>query len=526
MEHSWIVLLPPVFVLTCAAFTHNVIISLILGIISSALIATHFAPLETILLIKDTLILQASNIDSLCLFAFLIILGFIIEMMTHSGGITAYTEILQRYVKNKRGAQVTALLLALIFFIDDVMNALTVGAIMRPITDSMRIPRAKLAFLINSVVAPLCVIIPASTWVAMTLGQLQESKISERIVDQPVIFADPLYVYVATIPFLFYALFIIFSAWFIVWRNIGFGSMRQQELIAEETGNVFGGKPPRHEKTLVQHGKGSVSGFFIPIGTFIISVLVFLFYSGNASIMGGTNSLMIALQKANPFLSLFMASTVAMIVSIIYFIIKKQLDFRDLKNNVFHGFMLTKDSILILFFSYTFAWLLTKNLDAGNYLAYSVEGILPLFILPLAIFLISSAIVASIGSSWGTILIVLPITVSMLTALTDGTAPLALAIIPQFYATIGAIIAGSIAGAHFSPITDATVMASMATGCYHMDHVQTQITYATPAFIGTCVSYLVIALLGNFPTLITYGIALFSGLIVTSGILLYRNQNK
>lgn len=118
------------------------------------------------------------------------------------------------------------------------------------------------------------------------------------------------------------------------------------------------------------------------------------------------------------------------------------------------------------------------------------------------------------------------ITISMLAALTEGTAPLALALVPQFYATIGAIIAGSIAGAHFSPITDATVMASMATGSYHIDHVQTQIAYSIPAFIGTCVSYIVIALLGNFPTLITYGVSLLVGLAVTIGILLYRNQNK
>lgn len=526
MENSWIVLLPPVFVLLCAAFTHNVIISLILGIGSAALIATNFTPLSTLLLIKDTFILKASDFNSLYLFGFLIILGFIIEMMTHSGGITAYTHILRRYVKNKRDAQVTSLLLSIIFFIDDVMNALTIGAIMRPITDSMNIPRAKLAFLINSVVAPLCVIIPASTWVAMILGQLQESGVSDRLADKPVIYADPLYTYFSTIPFIFYALFIIFTAWFVVWKNIGFGLMRQQEIIADETGNVFGGKPPRHEKPIVQHSKGTVAGFFIPIGTFILSMITFLFYSGNAAIMGGTNTLLIALQKADPFWSLFMASLLSMIVSMIYFLTHKQLDLREIKQNAYHGFMLTKDSIMILFFSYAFSSLLIVNLQAGTYLAHSVSGVLPLFILPLAIFIISSATAASIGSSWGTILVILPLTVTMLAALSNGAAPLAISIVPQFYAALGAIIAGSIAGAHFSPITDATVMASTATGCYHMDHVQTQIVYATPAFIGTCISYLVIASLGNFPTLFSYGIALLAGLAVTIGLLLYRNQNK
>lgn len=526
MENSWVVLLPPVFVLACAAFTHNVIVSLVFGIASAALIATDFVPLQTLLLIKDTLILKASDMASLYLFGFLIILGFIIEMMTHSGGITAYTNILHRYVKDKRSAQITSLLISIIFFIDDVMNALAVGAIMRPITDSMRIPRAKLAFLINSVVAPLCVIIPASTWVAMVLGSLQESGVSDKINDQTIIYADPLYTYIATIPFIFYAIFIIFTAIFVVWKNIGFGTMRQQELIADETGNVFGGKPPRHEKTLIQHGKGSVSGFFIPIGTFILSMIFFLFYSGNAALLGGANDLMVALQKANPFWSLFMASLLSMIVSVGYFLSKKQLDLHEIKENAYQGFMLTKDSILILFFSYTFAWLLTENLQAGAYLAHSISGILPLFILPLAIFIVSSATAASIGSSWGTILVILPLTVSMLVALSKGNAPLALRIVPQFYAALGAIIGGSIAGAHFSPITDATVMASTATGCYHMDHVQTQIAYATPALIGSCISYLIIASLGNFPTLFTYIVSCIAGLAATMGILLYRNQNK
>lgn len=526
MENSWIVLLPPVFVLICAALSHNVIVSLILGIVSAALIATNFNIIDTLLLIKTTFILKASDLSSLYLFGFLIILGIIIEMMTHSGGITAYTKVLHRYVKDKRSAETTSLLLSIIFFIDDVMNALTVGAIMRPITDAMRIPRAKLAFLINSVVAALCVIIPASTWVAMILGTLQESGISDKLADHPIIYADPLYTYLATIPFIFYALFIVFTAWFVVWKNISFGLMRQQELIAQETGNVFGGKPPRHEKPLVQHGKGTVAGFFIPIGTFIIGMIILLFYSGDAVLLGGSNSLMIALQKANPFWSLFMASVLSMIVSVIYFLVTKQLNLHEIKENSYHGFMLTKDSILILFFSYNFAWLLTVNLQAGVYLAQSVSGILPLFILPLAIFLVSSATAASIGSSWGTILVIVPLTVTMLAALSHGETPLALSIVPQFYATLGAIIAGSIAGAHFSPITDATVMASTATGCYHMDHVQTQITYATPAFIGTCLAYLVIASLGNFPTLLSYSIACCVGLMTTAGLLLYRNQNK
>ena len=526
MTDSWIVLLPPVLVLGCAALTHNVIVSLILGIASAALIAANFVLWPALVAAQGAFIAQITNPTNRYLFSFLIFLGLVIEMMTHSGSIQACTNFLRRFVHDKRSAQTTSISLSYFFFLDDYFNGLTVGSIMRPLTDMFNIPRAKLAFLLNSMSAPLCLLIPASTWVAMILVQFQVSKLSDVASDKPDIFADPLYTYLSIMPFIFYAIFIVFSTWLIVRAKISFGLMHQHEAIAHETGNLFGGKPPRQAQVDVSHKTGSLAGFFIPLGAFMFTMIFTVFYTGNAAFLGGQYTLIEALKKADTTLSLFVASVVSSTVSIIYFLSKRYLTPREIAYNAYCGFMLTRNSLIILFLAYVFGTLLTDNLQAGAYLAGAMQGVLPLFMLPLVIFIISTAITAGTGSSWSTIAIMTPLTIGMLVGLAQGNVPLTISQIPQFYAAMGALLAGTVAGAHISPITDSTVMASTASGAYHMDHVQTQIAYSTPALIGTCVALLVVGSISDHATLFSYAIALLAGIVVTGGMLLYRNENK
>ncbi len=526
MTDSWIVLLPPVLVLSCAALTHNVMISLVLGITTASLIAANFAILPTFAAAKAAFFAQATSHNNIYLFSFLIILGIIIEMMTHSGGIGACTSYLRRSVRDKRGAETTSIFLSNFFFLDDYFNGLTVGAIMRPLTDSLRIPRIKLAYLINSMSSPMCLIIPASTWVAMILVQFQGAGMSDVASDNPVIFADPLYTYLTIIPFIFYALLTVFATWLVVRTRISFGMMRREELIAEETGNFFGGKQPRQPQSDVNHKTGSILGFFIPIGVFMLTLILSLLYTGNGACLGGCRTFIEALKHADTTFSLFVASVVSSICSVLFFTMNRYLSLADIKRAVSSGFMLTRNSIIILFLAYVFGTLLTEDLQAGAYLAKIITGVLPLFALPLIIFIISTAITAGTGSSWSTIAILTPLTIKMLVALADGSLPLALGQIPQFYATIGALLAGTVAGAHISPITDSTVMASTATGSYHMDHVQTQIAYSTPAIIGTCVALLVVASISNYVTFFSYMAALIAGIATTAGMLFYRNENR
>lgn len=526
MSNTWIVLLPPILVLGCAALSHNVIASLILGIASAVLIATDFSILESLILTKNTLIAKAVDPNNLYLFLFLMILGFVIELMTHSGGIKAYTKRLHKHITDQKSTESTSLILSSLFFLDDYMGGLTVGAVMRPLTDSVNMPRAKLAFLINSVSSPLCVLIPASTWVALILGQLEEAGVSDIMSDKPKILADPLYTYIQTIPFIFYAIFMMIATWLIVRKQISYGTMHEYETIAQKTGNVFGGKEPRACSMLCHDKEGTIAGFFIPLGTFLITMLFCIFYSGNASFLGGANSLGVALKETDSFWSLFMASSCAALVAMIYFTYKKLLSWREIAQNAYSGFNLTKTSIIVLYLAYVFSSILINNLQAGDYLAHLITGILPLFMLPLIVFLLSTVITAGTGSSWSTIAVMLPLTINMLIGLTHHALPLTPAMIPQFFATLGALIAGSVAGSQFSPITDSSIMASTASGSYLMDHVQTQIAYSIPALIGSCITFVLIGLISNHPTALAYGISALVGLAVTVGILLFRNKNR
>lgn len=524
MQNCFIVLLPPIIVLLCAGITRNVVASLLIGIFSAAFIATDFSLIKSITHSLTTIKSQIVNIDNLYLFAFLILLGTIIEMMTYAGGITAYTKKLKTFIKNKKSAETTTLGLLSLFVLDDYLNGLTVGAVMRPLFDSMKIPRVKLAYFINAISAPIAIVLPITTWAAMILGQLQNAGVSDELLSNTVVNADPLNTYLTTIPFLFYPLLSIIAAWFIARKSISFGSMKKQEKIAITTGNLFGGKQSLKKHDDANLKTGSIAGFFIPIGTFVSSMIFLLFFSGNATFLGGTNSFMDALKSADSFWSLFVASAFTCIVSGALFLYQKQLSLSDIKTNAVNGFMMMYQALLVLLFAYTLNAILTNDLQSGAYLADMISGTIPLFALPLVLFLVSTAISASTGSSWGTIAIMLPLSISMLVALAHAPVPLLAANIINFFPGIGAMLAGSVAGAHFSPIHDSVIMSSTSSGCYHMDHLQTQISYSTPVFIGTCIAFTITGL-PIFSFWINWILAFIVGVSCTIGLLLFRNKN-
>lgn len=526
MSNSWIVILPPLIVLGLAAWTHNVIRSLFVGIAAAAFIATDYSIFSAFSLIKDTMITVVSP-GNIYLFIFLISLGILIEMMTHAGGIKASTDFLKKYVHNARAAQTVSLILSNIFILDDYLNGLIVGAIMKPLTDAFRIPRAKLAFLINSMSSPICLLIPVTSWVAITLAYFQASNLTDRLNNNPLIIADPLYTYLSLIPFIFYSIFIILSAWFIVRRNISFGTMYKYEQEALTTGNLYGGKEPLRQSVLINHDHGSMWAFFIPLGTFFSTIIFCILYSGDSMLLGGTKTIMFALRDSAPLWALFVGSMVALLITTTYYLAKKYLTPKKIMLNTRDGFELTKNSIIILFLAYVFAEILINHLQTGNYLAMTVRNLhLPLSFIPVTTFLVSTAIAASTGSSWSTIAIMVPIMITMLSSLATGIAPFMLDAVPQFFATMGALLSGSVAGAHMSPITDSTVMSSTASGSYLLDHVKTQIAYSLPSLFGASLGFLILGLLGNETTLIGYLISFGVGLGTTLGILWYRNQNR
>lgn len=526
MTDSWIVLLPALLVLVCAALSHNVIISLILGIISASLLAFDFALIPALSNSISTVMSVLRDAGNIYLFLFLICLGIIIEIMTHIGGITAYTKKLRTLVTTRRSAESMPLLLSWLFFLDDFLNGLTIGAIMRPLTDKLRIPRIKLAYLINSVSSAMCLIVPATTWVAMILGQMESAGISDKLSDNPLIFADPLKTYVLTIPYLLYPIVIILAAWFVVQAGISFGLMHEQEVIAQETGNVFGGKSPRKAEGDFGKKEGSIAGFLLPIGSFLGMVILCMLYSGDAAILGGSLDLVPALKNADSTWSLFFASATTIALSLAVFIPQRLLSASEINQSIKNGFSTMKMSIVLLALAYTFSAILRNDLQAGTYLANLICGSLPLFILPVIVFAVATLTTAATGSSWGTIAILTPLTINTLAALALGENMIPLSEIPLFYPVFGALLAGSCAGAHFSPITDSTVMASTSTGSYHMDHVKSHISYALPVLIGTTVGFVLLGLLPSTQPLLSWGISMLSSIGISFGILMLCNVRK
>lgn len=531
---NWIVLIPPIIVLLIAILKRNVILSLAVGILTAALIATRGSIIQTILLSLGRLYEEtnfqrfydpSAPSDHLYIFGFIILLGIIISIITHTGGIEAYSKKIASKFKDKKNVETTSLIFSLALFLDDYLNSFTVGCLMRPLTDKFKIPRIKLAFLLNSMSAPLCVIIPATSWLAFILSQLENSGIREKIISSTYIIGDSFSVYLRSIIFMFYPILVIVSSWLIVRKTISFGYMKTQEDIASKTGNVFGNKETAtKEMSSSENSKtNSIASFIIPLSLFFITLIFSLLFTGGWSLLKPSEKILYAFLHSDPFISLFVASLISASVSIILFLIMKKINLNQTKNIVIDGFDLMKNSLLLLLLAWTFGSLLEKDLKTGSYLAKLLLSALPTFALPLTIFFTAIFICASTGSAWGTIAILVPLVIPSVIAFSNLEPPAILANIPLIYPVIGALISGSIAGGHISPISDSTIVASTSAGANHLDHVRSQIPYVIPAILGTCFAFLIA---GKF---ISYGylkigiISLIIGLIITVSILLIKN---
>jgi tetracycline resistance efflux pump len=535
MLNSWIVMLPPLLVLFIAILSHNVLLSLLSGIVIACVLVTQLDPLQAIYyaaknILQETQLLnlwaQNGEYDHLYTLGFLTILGILVQLMTHTGGIQACTRLIRSWLNNKRSAEKSSLLLSCFFFLDDYLNNLATGSIMQPITDLFSIPRAKLAYLIDSMSGALCLLIPASSWIAFSIMQLQSSGVSPETAGKSLILIDPLTMYIKTMPYLLYPWAITFSAWWVAQKGISFGTMYQHEREAETTGNLFGGKTPltRDSHTENVAKSSSLRSFILPLGTFLGAIPFMARWIATwSSFQHLKLSWPGALQHADVILqSLFFSSLFALVVSSIYLLYKREISLFLLSRTSWSGVLLMKNSLMVLLLAWTLGSLLKNDLHTGEYIARTVIDAVPLAILPVALFITSTLITASTGSSWGTLTILLPITVPLFAALAHEATPLLPEAIPLLFPLLGALFSGTVSGGHFSPITDTTVMASSSAGCYHIDHVKTQMAYSIPALISSMLGFVLLAVL---PSTITSLIAvLVIVLCMTAGILLIRNQ--
>ncbi|HBS47848.1 TPA: hypothetical protein DEO28_00775 [Candidatus Dependentiae bacterium] len=539
MQPTWLSLLPPFIVLVSAFITKKIVRSLIFGIFAAGLIATNFSVIDSI---KLVLIKMWNNSEigllsswssfwgssSLFIYSFLIIVGILITLIAHSGGAFAYSNLMKKKIKNVEAAETATFFLSSSLFIDDYFNSLTVGSVMHSLTDAFRIPRVKLAFLVDSMAAPLCILSPISSWAGFILMQMQKSGISTSTANNSnLINAQPFYVYLHTLPYVFYSIILIASVFFIIRRKISFGSMRKYEESAKKTGNLFGNsKELKNEMPLVKEANKKNSNaidMFLPILMLIGAVFLSMLFCGNFYLFGGSNSFLNALQNINSSKALFLGGLFTVVVTTLFFLIRKKINISSLPSICKEGTVLMFSSIIILILAWTFGDILSKNLETGVYLAQNLISSVDIRFLPFLFFLTGAITSFSTGSSWGAMAILLPIAMPMLISFSHATTPAEVTNIIGIFPTLGAILAGAVFGDHTSPVAVTSIMSAKSSGCHLMDHIQTQLTYALPVFIGTSIAFLFAGFLNNLSYSANLAISLGSGIIISFTILAIRN---
>lgn len=533
MVNNWLVLLPPFIVLLCAFITRKLNTSLSIGIISAALIATDFAPLQAILTIVKRLLMVTTDLDNLMMYSFLFMISILVVLLNRTGGASAFAHIITQKLKTKKAAETSAILLALTLFIDDYLSCLTVGYVMRPITDKMKIPRAKLAYLVHTMTGPLVILAPISSWVAAITAMFDQSGVTSQTHSNTLFIADPFFLYLQTIPYIFYSFLTLASLFFIVRTQISYGPMHTHEEIAQTTGNLFGGKDPIINKLdEVPTSQGTLSDLLIPLITLITTVFLGTLWTGDYYLFGGSNSLLDAFKtNTKIFTVLFFSGIISLAVSFALAFKRKSITLNQTPSIIKEGIQLILSAVCMVILAATLSKMLQIDLKTGEYLAFLLKGILNISLLPFILFVVTTITGMLIGSAWGTMMLLIPIALQMIIALTHAQTPVSPETISILFPALGAIFSGAVCGDHLSPISSVTIMAATSSGSYPLDHTQTQFAYSIPAIVCTAFAFLLTGLLNNQSLFIKLVVPLTLSIIICCCMLwllnkLQKNQNK
>ena len=477
-------LVPPVIAIVLALITKEVYSSLFIGILFGGMFYSGFSFVGTFEhVLNNGFIASLSDSYNVGILIFLVILGALVSLMNKAGGSRAFGEYMLSHIKTRAGAQLATMALGVIIFIDDYFNCLTVGSVMRPVTDTHKVSRAKLAYLIDATAAPVCIIAPISSWAAAVSGFVEGE--------------DGFSVFLRAIPYNYYALLTIAMMIFLVVLKIDYGSMKKFEDNALYHNDLFTVKSAdAGESEAPASDHGTVSDLVIPIVSLIICCVLGMLYSGG--FFEGT-SFIEAFSNSDASIGLSLGSIFAIIITIIVYLIRKTLSFKDCMASIPAGFKAMVPAILIL----TFAWTLkemTMSLGAPEFVAgmmeKSAEGLL--YFLPAIIFLVGCLLAFATGTSWGTFGILIPIVVNVF----QNSDPKLMII------SISACMAGAVCGDHCSPISDTTIMASAGAQCDHVSHVSTQLPYAVTAALVSFVTYIVAGFSRNAVISLLFGLIL------------------
>ena len=466
-------LIPPVVAIVLALITKEVYSSLFIGILVGGLFAAQFSPLKTVdAIINDGLIAAVSG--SAGIFIFLVILGILVALINKTGAAAAFGKWAQTHVKTRIGAILATFALGVLIFIDDYFNCLTVGSVMLPVTDSHKISRAKLAYLIDATAAPVCMIAPISSWAAAVSEYAEGTGYSG------------LELFIRAIPYNYYSLMTLAFILLITFMRVDYGSMLTHETNALEKGDLFttGVSDNRSQEELEVNDKGRVFDLIVPIAVLIVVCVFGLVYVGG--ILDGVDFIS-AFSATDATVGLPWGGLITLVITIIYLIARRVITFKDAMECVPKGFIAMVPAILILTFA-TALKNMTTLLSAKEFIASLMEGAAAGLhnFLPAVIFIVACFLSFSTGTSWGTFGILIPIVVGIFPATSD-----------LLFIGISACLAGAVCGDHCSPISDTTIMSSAGAQCDHINHVQTQLPYAITVAICSFVGYIVGGLCRN-----------------------------
>lgn len=460
-------LVPPVVAIGLALITKEVYSSLFVGVLMGGILYSGFSFEGTIThIFEDGMISVLSDSYNVGILIFLVILGAMVCLMNRAGGSAAFGQFASDHIKNRVGAELATILLGCLIFIDDYFNCLTVGSVMRPVTDKFKVSRAKLAYLIDATAAPICIIAPISSWAAAVTGFVEGE--------------DGFSIFVRAIPYNFYAILTIVMMIGMVLLKTEFGSMKFHEKNALK-GDLYTtpGRPYDTEKAPEVSAKGTVLDLLIPIISLIICCMIGMLYTGG--FFSGVD-FVTAFSQSDASLGLTMGSFFGLVITIALYQVRRVLKFSECMACIPEGFKSMVPAIMILSFAWTLK-AMTDSLGADVYVANVVAASAQSFLkfLPAIIFVVGCFLAFATGTSWGTFGILIPIVVAVF----ENSNPNLMII------SISACMAGAVCGDHCSPISDTTIMASAGAQCEHVNHVTTQLPYAIVAAVVSFISYII-----------------------------------
>ena len=471
-------LLPPIIAIALALITKEVYSSLMIGLLSGALLYTGFHPLKAV---ETTFTIMGSKLgDNINICIFLVLLGILVSLITKSGASRAYGEWAVKTIRSRRGASFATSFLGMFIFVDDYFNCLTVGTVMRPVTDKYSISRAKLAYIIDATAAPVCIIAPISSWAAAVNSYVPAGSSMSGFE-----------MFVRTIPFNLYALLTIYMVFFTSLLGFDFGLMKKHERNAAN-GDLFtsGGEAFQNQETHDpteggKYAKGKVIDLIAPMIVMIFTAIAAMIWTGYLN--GGTN-IVEDFANCSSSESLVFAGLITVGFLLVLYLPRRVIGFKDFMNSVPEGGKLMMPAILILVLAWTLKGM-TDALGIGDFVrqAVSLNAGLMRFV-PLLIFCIAIFIAFSSGTSWGTFAILVPIVVNMFSE-TDPN---------MMIVAVAAVLAGAVCGDHISPISDTTIMSSSGAQSNHINHVQTQMQYAMVVVAACVPGYLIAGFTENW----------------------------